>query len=96
MQLKNSLILVLLSPLILGNNSCQTNKQPEWEAKFWAANAELQAIVRAQDNLRIQCNDPVFSDYICISYSDLLLLQTDVLNKCKKWEARPSYSEPQR
>ena len=70
-------------PIILGLSQC--NPRPEWNAKFWAGDSQYGSIRRAQDHEIIECMDPRFDDYVCMTYDDIMKLEKEVLNRCESW-----------
>ncbi len=67
----------------MGTSSC--GERPEWTAKFWAGDFIEEGITRSQNNQTIQCRDPMFDDYVCMSYEDLNKLELEVLSRCTGW-----------
>ena len=50
--------------------SCDATEKPELKVTLWAGDSAHSSITRSQENRRIYCNDPVFDDYVCMTYSD--------------------------
>lgn len=57
---------------------------PVWGGKLYQGDHVLRAIVRSQDNERIDTDDPQFSEFYCTSGADLQKLYENML-KCEKW-----------
>lgn len=68
--------------------------RPSWTAKFWAGDSASSSIVRGQDSLAIHASDPLFDNFVCMTYEDIEKLEIEVLSKCEKWSGRVRYSMP--
>lgn len=75
----------------MGATSCQTGNRPNWNAEFWAGHSLGGSIVRDQDEQELLCTAPEFDDFVCLTYDDLLKLETEVLSKCERWQGDESY-----
>ena len=69
--------------------------RPNWNAKFFAADHTTLTIVREQSDELVYCEEPKFDEYVCLTYEDLMRLETDVLSKCEKWQgdSQPSLTD---
>lgn len=92
-SLKHILIALSASPFLIAAK-CE-GQRPDWTAKFWAGDSKTQSILRAQDNESIPTESPEFDNYVCLTYEDVLKLETEVLSNCKKWSKKVSYSFPE-
>lgn len=57
---------------------------PPIDVSFWSGDSAKDGISRSQENKTLQCNDPAFDQYVCLTYTDLQKIFSTML-ECKKW-----------
>lgn len=62
---------------------CQAN-MPPIDAQFWGGDSARQGISRSQENRTLECKQPEFDKYVCLTYEDLQKIY-DTLLECKQW-----------
>lgn len=76
---------IILLTLFL--SSCTTAEKvniPPIAISTWAGDSSREAITRFQENKSIQCHEPEFDQYICLTETDLYLIYQTLL-QCKQW-----------
>lgn len=74
-------IMILLA--ISGITGCRT-PMPKIDITAWIGDSEKNGITRSSEDRTIQCNDPQFDEYVCISGADLTKIYNTLL-QCKQW-----------
>jgi len=87
MKRQSLLVLLLGASLILFSLSLSGCKgePPALELTIWAGDSHNAGISRSYEGKTISCSDPLFDDYMCISYADAKKIGETIL-KCKVWE----------
>ena len=62
-------------------------KAPKWDAPIWAGSSETEAIERRQAGQLIECKDPRFDDYMCITYEDFKRNWRKLIDSCQSWNS---------
>lgn len=65
-------------------------RPPEIDVKLWSGDFTRAAVVRRQDKTQIQCNEPLFSDYVALTYEDFEKIIGTFNEACEKWKERSS------
>lgn len=69
---------------LLAFSGCQTPPMPPIDVTFWSGDSSQSGITRSQENVTIQCNNPKFDEYVCLTYSDIQRIY-DTMLECKQW-----------
>lgn len=89
-EFKASLLCLLLGISIiiylLALSGCRT-AIPPMDVKFWAGDSHKSGITRSQDKTTLECSQPEFDQYVCLSYDDVKEIFNTML-KCKNWSSR--------
>lgn len=51
---------------------------PKWNGQVYIGDATKKAVVRAQSNTAISCEDPKFSEMVCMAHPDFLDLASQI------------------
>lgn len=80
---------MILKTLVILNlycvNGCKHPDPPPWYGKIFSGDSSQEAIVRAQSNEKIYCNDSNFNNYMCVTYEDFKDL-IKIIDSCAVWE----------
>jgi hypothetical protein len=74
----------LIVAVILLTPGCASNNMPPIDVSFWAGNSSVAGVTRAQEGKTLECNDPEFDNYTCLTYADLQKIYHTML-ECKQW-----------
>lgn len=80
-----SLFLFMLGLMLIGvlltSPGC-ASPDSKLKMRYWAGDSKSDAIVRSQENKKMQCSDASFDNMTCVSYEDVKKLYK-VLLECK-------------
>lgn len=90
---KNKLLFLAVFTCIF-ISSC-VSVAPKWYGKIWSGYSEGAAIRRTQSQELIECKDPAFTDYICMSRADFKSFYETYVLGCEKWRNGQPMMSPQ-
>lgn len=78
--------------IIVSLNGCATSRYsssvpPPVDVKSWSGDSSANGITRNQldsISMTLQCKDPLFDEYVCMTYMDLKKIHS-TLYQCKEW-----------
>lgn len=77
---------------ILTIPGCAGTHLPPIDASFWAGDSAKNGISRSQENRTLECKDPSFDNYTCLSYQDIQKIY-DTMLECKEWPTLATHSQ---
>lgn len=81
--------------LILMASSCTIFlPQPQWNGKLWAGDSANVGISRSQSDEFIEASDPLFDEYLAMSYEDFRSFYTTYVLGCKQWKTGVKMMSP--
>jgi hypothetical protein len=88
--LKKLLELILIgwlfvSAAVLSGCASLRGKPPAIDVKLWAGDFTKAAVVRRQDKTQITCDEPLFSDYVAMTYEDFEKVISTFTERCERW-----------
>jgi hypothetical protein len=65
--------MVIIFIIIVGLSGCSSTPHPtnKMSVMFWAGDSVHEGVSRMQENKTLACADPIFDNYVCLSYGDL-------------------------
>jgi hypothetical protein len=79
------LLIPSLLALALGSCAMAKPKRPEWHGKLWAGDSAHAGISRSQAGEHISASDPLFDDYLAMTYADFREFFRVYVLGCKTW-----------
>jgi hypothetical protein len=79
------LLIPSLLALALGSCAMAKPKRPDWHGKLWAGDSGRGGISRAQAGEHISATDPLFDEYLALSYADFREFYRIYVLGCKQW-----------
>lgn len=69
--------------IVFITSGCSHNV-PKIDVSVWAGDSAKNGISRAQEGRTIECTDPSFDAYACLTYTDIQKIYSTIL-QCQQW-----------
>jgi hypothetical protein len=70
--------------IVITFSGCRSTPMPAVDVKFYSGDSKNGGITRAQEHKTIECKEPEFDEYVCLTYADVKKIMAAML-QCKDW-----------